>query len=314
MKKTVLITGASGFVGANLTRLLLKQGYLVHIILRENSDLWRIADIIPKLKVYRGDLLDSDWMSKTLDSIKPQYIFHLAQYGGYPFQKETEKTWQTNFMTTVRLLTAAEKIGFKKFIYAGSSSEYGQKNKPMSETDFLEPNSAYAVSKASASLYCEHMGRDNKLPVTILRLFSVYGQFEEPGRLIPTILLRYLNNEKLELASPKIARDFIHIDDVCEAFIKTAIEKKANGRIINVGSGKQTTLGEVANTLSSIAGKDIPVIWDKTKGRSFETTKWVADTKRARKLLGWQSKIDFKTGLRNTLSWMKINKKFYENR
>ncbi len=314
MKKNILITGGAGFVGANLTRRLLAEGHSVNLLLREGTDLRRLPDIQNKVNILRGDLLDSDRLKKQLKDLRPEIIFHLAQYGGYSNQKDSQKIIETNFIGTKNLLDAAEAAGFEKFINTGSSSEYGNKQGPMSETDLLEPNSVYAVSKAAGTLYCQHRGRDAGLPIINLRLFSAYGPWEEPGRLIPTIILRLLRGQPLELVSPAIARDFVYINDIADAYLAAMNVKEAKGEIINICSGKQTTLGELAETALEIAKVNAEIKWGAYEKRSYDTDVWVGNPDRAEKMLGWKAGISLKDGLRKTIDWIKENKNFYENR
>src|SRR4030042_697643 len=134
LRKKVLITGANGFVGANLTRAFLKTGAQVHIFTRKDSNKWRIADVPNDLKQYTVELLDYPVLEKNILNIKPNIILHTAAYGGYLFQKEDRKILESNFMGTVNLINACKMIDFEIFINTGSSSEYGIKSKPMKES------------------------------------------------------------------------------------------------------------------------------------------------------------------------------------
>lgn len=313
MKKIILITGGAGFVGANLVRRLVADGHSVNLLLRKETALRRLSDIQNKVNVLRGDLLNLDWLKKQLKDLSPKIIFHLAQYGGYPSQKDPKKNIETNFIGTKNLLDAAEEIGFEKFINTSSSSEYGNKKIPMSEADLLEPNNIYAISKAAGTLYCQHRGRNANLPIINLRLFSAYGPWEEPARLIPTVVLRLLRGEPLELVSPTIARDFVHIDDVVDAYLAAMNVKEMKGEIINVCTGNQGTLGEVAENALAITKASVEIKWGSYERRSYDTDIWVGNPARAEKFMGWKAKIGLKEGLRKTIDWIKENKKFYES-
>lgn len=313
-KKKILIVGGAGFIGANLARRLADdKNFEVHVFLLKRTDLWRIKDIMPKLKIHLGDLLNFNELRRAMRRIRPHYIFHLALYGGYPSQADVKKTFSVNVDGTVNLLRAAEEVGFERFVSAGSSSEYGKKKKAMKEGDILEPNSVYGVSKAASTLYCQHRGRDANLPITILRFFSVYGPWEEPGRLIPTIVLRFLHKEPLEFVSRRVARDFTHVDDVVDACLAVLKVKNIYGQIFNICTGKQKTLADVARVARKNSYYPLKVNWGSYKGRTYDMDIWVGNVKKAEKLLGWKAKINFEQGFKRTLEWFKKNKKYYAN-
>ena len=155
MVETVLITGATGFIGACLARKISKT-HNVHIILRKDSDTWRIKDIINDLSLHYADLTDGPAVKKIVEAVKPNTIYHLAAYGTYSSQQDCSQIIQSNIIGTLNLLKASEHIGFSIFINTGTSSEYGTKNQPMKETDITEPNTCYGVSKVSQTLLCQH--------------------------------------------------------------------------------------------------------------------------------------------------------------
>ena len=313
--KRILITGAGGFIGANLLRRLIRDGYEVHALMRTDTNIWRLENVRNQIAIHHGDLLDSAWINEEVEKIKPHVVIHLAQHGGYPFQKDNQKIFETNLFSTIHLMNAAESVGVEQFIQTGSSSEYGAKRAPMKESDLLEPNSAYAVSKAAATLYCQYRGRDAKLPVVVLRLFSVYGPWEEPGRLMPTVILRALNDQDLELSSPDIARDFIYVDDVVDAYMATMQKKIGGGIIMNVCTGQQQTLQIVADEVLKLHNGKLNITWGGIeKGRSYDTDMWVGDPSLAAQLLDWRPKTTLSNGIKKTADWLKDNQRYYEPR
>lgn len=303
MIKRVLVTGGSGFIGANLVRRLLADGHEVHVLLRPDLDLWRLEEVMGELLVHEGDLVDAASVGRVVEQARPAWIFHLAAHGAYPTQTETLPIVQTNLVGTSNLLEAAATVGFEAFVNSGTSSEYGYKDHAPAEDEWLEPNSTYAVAKAAATMYCRQRARRSGLPVTTLRLYSVYGPFEEPSRLVPRLIAEGLEGRLPPLVNPSIARDYVHVEDACQAYLKAAAVGTEPGAVYNVGTGVQTTLAEIvelARRLLSIAAEPA---WGTMPDRSWDTDVWVANSTRVRAKLGWSPSLDLEQGLARTIAW-----------
>ena len=310
--KKILITGATGFVGANILHCLVKSDNEIHIILRETSNIWRIKDIINKNKVKKHccDLTNREKIKKIVSNIKPEIIFNLSVYGGYPFQKDSIKIINTNFTGTVNLLDACTDTGFECFINTGSSSEYGIKNKPMSENDLLEPTNDYGIAKAAATLYCQALGRRKNLPIFTLRLFSPYGYYGGPTRLIPYLIISCLRNKELKIFNPDAVRDFIFIEDVIKAYF-IFVEKRENllsGDIFNIGSCKQNTVKETFKIIKKLTKYTKEPQWQKIENnyREIKSSKvWIANIGKSKKLLNWRPEYSIENGLEETIKWFR---------
>ena len=313
--KRVLITGSTGFIGANLTRKCLDVGAQVYILTRATSDKWRIQDILQDVNEYDIDLLEHEKLKSSVQNIKPEVIFHTATYGGYPFQKEEGRIIQTNLEGTINLVDACSKIGFDVdvFVNTGSSSEYGIKDNPIKETDLLEPNSVYGASKASATLFCQTKAKIGNLPIITLRLFSPYGYYEDPTRLIPSVVISCLEGRNPQLLSPQSVRDFIFIEDVVETYMKVVEQpKKAGVEIFNIGSGRQYTVKEVVDVVVKLMGNSIKPEWGTMPNPRVEPKMWQADISKAKEILGWQPKYNLTQGLEKTIDWFRENKRLYK--
>jgi nucleoside-diphosphate-sugar epimerase len=311
--KKVLVTGATGFIGANLVRMALKEGCEVHIITRTESNRWRIDDISTYIIDYNTDLLDYKNLDYVISSIKPDIIYHTATYGGRPNQKDTIGIIQTNLIGTINMIKACKKSGFDLFVNTGSSSEYGIKGKSMHEEALLEPVNDYGVSKSAATQYCQAIAKNEQLPIVTLRLFSPYGSYEESARLIPSVILSCLRKKKPRISSPNFVRDFVHIKDVLEAYAKLAKVPQLSGDVFNIGSGKQCTIGEVANKIIELLGHCVELETGKAQGWPNEPEKWEADISKANDILGWKPKYDLENGLAETIRWFEKNINLYNN-
>jgi nucleoside-diphosphate-sugar epimerase len=310
----VLITGATGFIGANLAHFFVNEKTDVHILLRESSNTWRINSILSILNKHYCDLTDREDIKKIISEIRPNIILHLAMYGGYPFQSDSLKMININYIGTINLLDACIEEGFDCFINTGSSSEYGIKEKPMKESDLLEPIDIYGASKSAATLYCQALAKKYNLPIFTLRLFSPYGYYEESTRLIPYLIVSMLKNQKIKISSPYAVRDFIFIEDVIDAFIKI-IDKKDQipaGTILNVGSGFDTKVIEVFETLKRVIGYQMDFYLEGFPRDSDKLQVWRANTKKIQKILGWRPKYNLRDGLIKTIKWFRENIHLYE--
>lgn len=305
--RTVFITGANGFIGANLIRLLLERDYIVHALVRQNSNLWRIEDISEKIKIHKADICQPDKLKEILTDVKPDYIFHLASYGNSSSDTNLEEMVNVNILGLINLLEATKTIKYKAFIISGSSSEYGFKSKPMVETDNLEPNSYYSATKAAATLIAQSFALLNNKPIIIVRPFSVYGPYEENNRLIPIVIKLALSGKEISITKEKVRRDFIYVGDIAQALLKIATTKLKNGEIINLGTGEQHGNDEIVRIIEKILHKKLKVRIGKYPKRAWDTDYWVANNQKVKKLLSWQPKYSLEKGLRETINWAKGN-------
>ncbi len=303
IRQPILITGASGFVGSNLLRFFISKGIKVNIILRKKSDIWRINDIIDKTKVFYADLREKEKLKKIIKKIKPKSIFHMAAYGAYPHQKEVKKIKSSILGATINLVNECKKFKFNVFINTGSNSEYGFRKEKMNENDLVRPNSDYAFYKASSTLFCQQESIINDLPIITVRPFHVYGPYEEPTRLIPTLIRNLLNKKKSRLVSSDIARDLIFVDDAINLYLKIASRPNSNGDIFNIGTGKQRTIREIYSNLNKLLNSNIKPNWNSMKRRRWDQKIWKADMNKVKKKFKWKPKYKLKEGLIKTISY-----------
>ena len=311
--KKILITGATGFIGANLVRYSLQKKAKVFIFTRKNSDKWRIKEVLKNVQEYRVDLFNQSKVLKTVLEIDPDIVFHTAIYGGYGFQNNPFKIAETNFIGTVNLVEACSQIKLELFINTGSSSEYGIKSKPMRESDFLEPITEYGATKAAATLYTQAKAKKGTLPATTLRLFSPYGYYEEKTRLVPTTVLLCLKGKSPTIYSRTFVRDFAFVEDIVKAYFQAVRHKeKAIGEIFNISAGCQYSIDEVVEIVIKLTGEKVKPIYRLKGDHSLEPKVWQANIAKAKKFLKWQPKHDLNQGLAKTVKWFKKNPDLYE--
>lgn len=305
--KRVLITGASGFVGANVARRVLRDGHEVHLLLRPSHQSWRIDEIARDVRLHSAGLQDRDQVGRIVRSIKPEWVFHLAAYGAYSTQKDFERMVQTNVLGCASLLDASLALGVEAFVNCGSSSEYGLKDHPPTEDEALEPNSHYAITKASATHYCNLAARTHGARVFTLRLYSIYGPYEEPSRLIPTLLVRALDGQLPRLVSPRTARDYVFVDDACDAVVQVATSPELSSGIYNLCTGVQTSLEALVSITRRMLNVSSEPQWGTMGQRSWDSDIWVGSPAKLLGQIGWRPTTELEKGLRQTVEWFRNN-------
>ncbi len=298
-----LVTGAAGFVGAVLVRRLASHGHDVHALVRPGSDVWRLQGL--DARVHEVDLAEEPAVSDLVDRILPEWIFHLAAHGAYPSQSDFRAMVRTNVLGTIHLVESCLRCGFDALVNTGSSSEYGFTDHAPSEDEEPRPSSDYAVTKLTATLYCRAAAARSGLSIPTLRLYSVYGPYEEPSRFVPRLAVRGLGKELPPLVSPDVARDFVFVDDVVEAYVAAARRRRPEpGAIYNVGTGRQTTIREAVDVARRALSIDSIPEWGTMPNRAWDTSVWVADPTKIERELGFKPRTSFEDGFSRTVRWL----------
>jgi nucleoside-diphosphate-sugar epimerase len=304
--KRVILTGATGFIGANLTRRLLGDGHEVHLLVRPAEDRWRVTSIADKVHLHTVALEQQERLEEIVTHVDPEWVFHLAAYGSYSSQQDVQTIVSTNYNGTVNLVEACLRTGFQAFVNAGSSSEYGLKDHAPNESEPVEPNSHYAATKAASTLYCRFTAHQQQRRLATLRLYSVFGPWEEPTRLIPTLILRALCGQLPHLVSPTVARDFVYVEDVVDAFIATATTPLDDlGPVFNVGTGIQTTLCQLIEVVRQRFAIEVEPEWGSMPDRHWDTDVWVSDPTSIQAELGWKPVYELGDGLQRFADWLR---------
>ena len=300
----ILILGGSGFIGANLVRTLLAVRDDVFAT-TTRLPAWRLDDL-PAERVKQIDLLVDSNLDALLEEVRPRTIFDCVAYGAYSFETDGQLIYQTNFDRLTRLLPRLAERSIACYVHAGTSSEYGENAAGPAETAPPAPNSDYAVSKLAAANLIQYFGKHKGLPCANLRLYSIYGPYEDSSRLIPSVVRNGLEGRYPEFVNPAISRDLVYVDDACEAFVDAALNLAPPdyGESFNIGSGRNTTIGEVAaaaRQLFAIAAEPTFTM----PQRDWDVAAWFANTIKARERLGWQARTSFADGLAQTTAWIR---------
>jgi len=300
----ILITGAAGFIGSQLTRLLVQEGAEVYALLRPQGNTWRIRDLLPNLKVVEGDLLQTEhgWL-KSLEAIHPETCFHFAWYA--------EPGVFLNSPLNLQYLAASLKLaeglaisGCRKQVIAGSFSEYDQDLGYLSESSTLKPNTQYGAAKVALyqalSLWAPKVGVELVWP----RIFSVYGPAEHEKRFVPAVILAALRGEPTRLSPGEQLRDYLHSSDAASAV--WAVTKSGLTGPVNIGSGKPVAIGELALKIGEILNRPELIRLGDLPYREGDPMFVCANTKLLQST-GWKPKYDLQTGLAVTIEWWKMH-------
>jgi nucleoside-diphosphate-sugar epimerase len=298
----ILITGAAGFIGANLTRKLIKTENETNILIKETSDLWRINDIISNCNVHKIDLKKVEDVKKIVKKINPELVYHCAGHGIYPSQKDSAEIFSTNILGTFNLLAALnESNNLRRLVNLGSFFEYS--------TNPIDP---YTISKITQTKLVEHFFKEKKLPVITLRLFTPYGKFDSPGRLICDLMIAIIRNKPLEIFSKYTKRDLIYIDDVITALETASQQSNIDGEIIDIGTGNETSVEEIVNISNQLSGNDLTINWNDKKQHEIDISgENIFLGRQKMQKLNWKPCISLEVGLRKTIEWYKQNINLY---
>lgn len=306
----VLVTGGAGFIGSNLADELIRQGARVTIIdnlitgFRENLD-----EIDGDFEFIEGDINDDAAVAKAIDGV--EVIFHQAALPSVPRSVENpEETHQACVNGTLNLLLRSKAAGVRRFIYAASSSAYGdQPTLPKVETMRADPLSPYAVAKLTGELYCRSFHIVYGLETMSLRYFNVFGPRQNPSSMYSGVISKFVDdlmtgNTPVIYGDGEHSRDFTYIDNVVNANIKAATATEGIGQSINVANGERVTLNELLEVVKKITGKG-DVTADHQPPRAGDVKDSQADNSRAVEWLGYKKLVDLEEGLRRTIDWWK---------
>jgi len=291
--KRVMVTGASGFIGRQLCIKLKDLGSEIYGISRNGPkefneiNNWLI-----------GDLADYDFTKSTISNVKPEIIFHLAAYvSGKRDLDVVLPTYHNNLSSTINILTASTELGIKRLVLSGSLEE------PTTKDQEKIPVSPYAASKYASTIYGKMFNKLYGTPVTIPRIFMVYGPGKQNfEKLVPYVIRSLIRNEKPKLTSGTRQIDWIYIDDIVEGLMRMGITEGIEGKAIDLGSGSQYSVKEVAQKIKNIIGGNTEIDFGEVPDREFERIR-KADLGNTKKLLDWEPIIDIDEGLNKTVRW-----------
>lgn len=312
--KTVVVTGAGGFIGSHLVEQLIAGGAHVRAMLRYTSRGQRgCLDLLPDaltddVAVTMGDVRDFDAVREVVRGADA--VFHLAALIGIPYSYEhPQEVIDTNIIGTSNVLLAAKELGTLERVVLTSTSEvYGSALRvPMDEEHPLQAQSPYSATKIAGDALGLSFHRSFGLPVTIVRPFNAYGPRQSARAVIPTIISQAVTGGTLRLGTLDTTRDFTFVEDTARGFVAVGAADAAVGEVVNVGSGREVSIREIVAQVGRIVGCELAVEGDEQRMRpaKSEVSRLLSDSSKAARLAGWRAETPLDEGLRRTTAWIR---------
>jgi dTDP-glucose 4,6-dehydratase len=317
--KSVLVTGAAGFIGSHLAERLVQEGAKVTAMVHYNalgSQGWlQSSPYRDDMDIVAGDICDPGFMQSVIEG--KEIVFHLAALIAIPYSYVAPESYvRTNVVGTLNVLQAARRCGTERVLHTSTSEVYGTAlYVPIDEKHPLQGQSPYSASKIGADKMAESFHLSFGVPCVTVRPFNTFGPRQSARAVIPTILSQILTCHEVKLGALSPTRDLNYVDNTVEGFIQAGLSPQAVGKTINLGSGREISIGDLATMIARIVGSDVRIYQDETRLRpsNSEVERLLADNTFAAELLGWSPSVDLESGLRRTVDWFRSNTHLYQS-
>lgn len=307
--KNVLITGCSGFIGSHLTEELVKKEANIRAFIRYRNDRGLLECLEEGLKgeldFFFGDLKDPESVRSAMQG--RDVVFHLGAIVSIPYSYMNPFDFvQTNVLGTANVLNAAREFGVDKIIHTSTSEAYGTAQyTPIDEEHPKQAQSPYSATKIGADKLARSYYRSFDLPVAVIRPFNTYGPRQSTRAVIPTIITQALTQDYVKLGSLHPRRDLMYVKDTVNGFLKVAESDKSVGEVINVGTGSDVSIGDLAEKIFKLLEKepDIRTDQERVRPEKSEVERLLCDNSKAQDLLNWSPEYSLDEGLEETIAW-----------
>jgi len=308
----ILVTGGAGFIGSEFVKQAVKKRNRIVVVdkLTYAGDLERMKEIKSKIRFYKADICERKKIESIIKIERPKTLVHFAAESHVDRSIIDPTTFlNTNIIGTQILLDISRKFNLKRFIHISTDEVYGDIRKGcFKEASPLRPNSPYAASKAASDLLVQSYIRTYNFPAIIIRPSNNYGPWQYPEKFIPVVILKALRSDKVPVyADGKNRREWLYVSDCARGIFKV-LEKGKNGDIYNLGSNEELRNIDVAKTILEILRKSRHLIWF-VKDRPGHDFRYLLDSSKIEKL-GWSPRVNFESGLRETIKWNQQNRKW----
>ena len=308
--RKVLVTGGEGFIGSTLVDHLLALGAEVraYVHYKPYGSAGFLAGREDDVEIVAGDVRDAERVGEAVRG--RDTVFHLAALIGIPYSYVAPESYiQTNVLGTYNVVNACRRHDVQRMVHTSTSETYGTAlTVPISEEHPLQPQSPYSASKIGADMMALSFKHSFDVPVAVIRPFNTYGPRQSARAVIPTILSQlHSGATEIKLGSTTPTRDFNYVDDTARGFIAVAESDRALGHVVNVGSGREISIGDLAELLVEVSGRDAKVVTDDSRIRpdNSEVERLLCDNTRAREWCGWEPQVPLEEGLRRTSEWVR---------
>ncbi len=312
----VLVTGADGFIGSHLVEELQDSGHDIRAFVYYNSfNSWGWLDTFSRerlkdIEIFSGDIRDPNGVRQAMKDIDE--VYHLAALIGIPFSYHSPDSYiDTNIKGTLNVLQGAKELGTKRVLVTSTSEVYGTaKYVPIDEKHPMQGQSPYSATKIGADRMAESFYKSFNLPMTIVRPFNTYGPRQSARAVIPTIITQLLaGKEEIKLGSLSPTRDFNYVKDTVYGFIEIAKADKTIGEEINIATGKEISIGELAQELINQINPNAKIICNQERIRpeKSEVNRLLGSNEKIKRLSNWKEKYTLRAGLSETIKWLRIN-------
>lgn len=316
--RTVVVTGAGGFIGSHLTERLVRLGARTRAFVHYNADGRRgwldHSPVAGEVEVFAGDVRDPATLHAALAGA--DVVYHLAALIAIPYSYVSPLSYvRTNVEGTLNVLDGALKASVGRVVHTSTSETYGTaRYAPIDEQHPACGQSPYAASKIGADQVAVSYVHSFGLPVVTVRPFNTFGPRQSLRAVVPTIIAQALAGKEIRLGSLTPRRDLTYVDDTVEAFVKAASTPAAVGETVNVGTGHDVAIGDIVEIVLRLVGADVPVVRDADRVRPDTSEVWrlVCDASKAETLLGWRPAVDLERGLAETVDWFRARRGAYD--
>lgn len=310
--KSVLVTGAGGFIGSHLTEALVRAGARVRALVHYNSrsDWGHLESLDPRvreaLEVMAGDVRDPFYVAEAAKDV--EVIFHLAALIPIPYSYQAPQEYvDTNVRGTLNVLEAARRHGTSRVLHTSTSEAYGTAlYTPIDERHPLQAQSPYSASKIGADKLAESYWCSFETPVVTVRPFNTYGPRQSARAFLPTVLSQALTLDVVRVGSLEPVRDMNYVEDTVDGLLRAAAAPGVEGQVLNLGSGRGVRMGELLDLAIKATGRHVRVEHDagRVRPEKSEVMQLICDASRARAALGWQPRVTLEEGVARTASWI----------
>lgn len=299
-----LVTGASGHLGSHLVRRLLDEGFEVVALIRDESDLWRLSDVLERVELIRADLSNIKQAAPAILEAKPEAVFHLAWQGVTSDFKNDPAQLTANITGSLELFEIARASACKLWVGTGSQAEYGKCDSLLTEETPVNPQTAYGIGKLCVGLLTKKLCELKNIRYVWLRLLATYGPKDDEKHLIPSVIRSLLRGEHLSLTSGEQSWDYLYVEDAAEAIFRTAVTEEAQG-VFNLSSGEAHTVREIAERIRNLIDPSASLGFGEIPLRADQVMHLQADIAKLQAATGWTPRTSLAEGLRRTVEWSK---------